>query len=103
MAQGPFEALRLTACPEGTLIEVKVVPGASRNRTAGVLGGRLKITVSRPAEKGAANQAVGRVLAAALGLRPHDVEITAGRTRPEKTLLVRGPGPEEIRRRLERC
>jgi len=102
MAQERFDALRLTARPEGTLIEVKVVPGSSRDRTAGVLGGRLKITVSRPPEKGAANQAVARVLAAALGAKPRDIEIAAGRTRPEKTLLVRGLGPEEVRRRLER-
>jgi len=77
------------------------VPGASRDRVSGVLGSRLKITVSRPAEKGAANQAVAEVLAKALALRPRDVELVNGQTNPEKSFLVRGLGVEEVRRRLD--
>ena len=47
------------------LIRVKVVPGASRAGIAGVLGDRLKVRVSAPAEGGRANKAVCAVIAAA--------------------------------------
>ena len=42
----------------GTVIPVKVVPGSSRDRIAGVLGDCLKITTSQPAEKGKANKGI---------------------------------------------
>lgn len=97
---GGYEQLHLAAHAGGTLIDVKVVPGASRDRVAGPLGMRLKVTVSRPPEKGAANRAVAELLAEALGLRARDVELAAGPTRPEKTFLIRGLDPAEVRRRL---
>jgi len=93
--------LRLAAAAGGTLLDVKVVPGASRDRVAGVLGARLKLTVSRPAEKGEANKAAAELLARALGLKARDIELVAGPAHPEKTFLARGLAPEEIRRRLE--
>jgi uncharacterized protein (TIGR00251 family) len=101
MAPGAYDPLHLSPHADGTLLDVKVVPGASRDRVAGLLGSRLKVTVSRPAEKGAANKAVADLLAGALGLRTRDVELAGGRTRPEKTFLVRGLAPAEVRRRLE--
>lgn len=87
--------------PEGTLIDVKVVPGSSRDRVAGVLGARLKLTVSRPPEKGAANRAAAALLARVLGLKTGDVELTGGAGRAEKTFLARGLDPGQVRRCLE--
>ena len=100
MSSSGLEQLHLVAHAAGCLIAVKAVPGASRDRVAGVLGTRLKITVSRPAEKGAANQAVAALLARAVGLKPRDVELVTGTANPEKTFLLRGLTPEEVRRRL---
>ena len=85
---------------DGAVVAVKVVPGASRESIVGPLGERLKVTVSKPPSKGAANEAVCALLAAALGVRASEVEILRGGTRPEKELLVRGVGPEEVRRHL---
>jgi len=51
------------------LIAVKAVPGAARDEIAGLLGERLKVRVAAPPEDGKANEAICRVLAAALGLR----------------------------------
>jgi hypothetical protein len=95
-----LEQLHLAPHAAGCLVAVKAVPGASRDRVAAVLGTRLKITVSRPPEKGAANLAVAEVLARALGLKARDVELVSGPTNPEKTFLVRGLAPDEVRRRL---
>lgn len=86
--------------PEGARVAVKAVPGASREKVAGPLGERLKITVRKPPEKGAANKAVAALLASALGLKASEVAILRGHARPEKEFLVRGLGPEEVRRRL---
>ena len=86
--------------PAGTLLAVKVVPGASRERIVGRLGDRLKVAVRKPAEKGAANAAVADLVAAALGVRSADVEILRGHTRPEKDILIRGLQPEEVLRRI---
>ena len=71
-------------------LRVKVVPGSSREAIAGRLGDRLKVRVSAPPEAGAANEAVCRLIAGALGVRARDVRITSGQTRPEKTLEIDG-------------
>jgi uncharacterized protein YggU (UPF0235/DUF167 family) len=64
------------------------------------LGERLKVTVRKPAERGAANRALCKLLADALGVRPGDVEVLRGEGRPEKDILVRGLAPDEVSRRL---
>ena len=70
------------------LICVRVVPGASGNGIAGVLGDRLKVRVSAPAEGGRANKAVCAVIATQLGVRPRQVSVESGHTSPEKLLRV---------------
>ena len=87
--------------PQGAVLAVKVVPGASRDKLAGALGEALKVATSAPPEKGKANQAVGKILAKALGADVRDVELVAGQTNPRKEFLVRGWSAREVRRRLE--
>ncbi|GAG43107.1 unnamed protein product, partial [marine sediment metagenome] len=66
----------------GAILAVKVVPGASRERIAGVLGDCLKITTPAAPEKGKANQAVAALLARALGVDKRDVELVTGQASP---------------------
>lgn len=82
-------------------LRIKVVPGSSREAIAGRLGDRLKVRVSAPPEAGAANEAVCRLLAEALGVRARDVRITAGHTRPEKTLEIDGVTQADVDRLIE--
>lgn len=84
----------------GTLVAVKVVPAASRDAIAGRLGARLKVTVRKPPERGAANKAACRLVAKALGLRAADVTLVSGPARPEKVLRVEGMEAAEVARRL---
>lgn len=90
--------LRVTS--QGVEISVKVVPGASRNRVAGLLGNSLKIAVSAPPEKGKANQNVVDLLAKTLGIKRNAIDIVAGHTQPMKTVLVTGITADEIHARL---
>ncbi|MCC7192907.1 MAG: DUF167 domain-containing protein [Phycisphaeraceae bacterium] len=80
----------LSTNPEGVIVQVKIVPRASKSRIAGILGGRLKILVAAPPEDGKANQAVCLLLAETLGIPSRDVIVEAGHTQPQKRLLLRG-------------
>jgi len=74
----------------GVELRVKVVPGASRDRIAGVLGDALKIQVSAAPEKGRANAAVKRLIADALGVATAAVKVSAGFTQSRKTIRIDG-------------
>lgn len=71
-------------------LSVKVVPGASRSRIAGRLGDALKIQVAAAPERGKANEAVIRLLAESLGVKPGQIELIAGQTQPRKTFRIAG-------------
>lgn len=73
---------------DGLILRLKVVPGASRDAVAGVLGGRLKVRVAAPPEAGKANAAVLALLARALGRK--DLRLIAGAASAEKTVLLPG-------------
>jgi len=86
--------------PEGgVLLSVKAVPGASRDEVVGRLGDRLKIRISAPPEGGRANQAIRRLLAKELGVKPGDVSVTAGETSAEKTVRIAGVSVEAVESR----
>jgi len=85
---------------DGALVAVKVVPGASRDKVVGPLGDRLKVQVRQPPEKGKANEALCRVLAGVLAVKPADVVVVRGQTRPEKEVRVCGLEAGDVRRRL---
>lgn len=76
-----------------TIIRLKVVPGASRNAIAGLLGDRLKVRVSAPPEGGKANKAICRVLANELGC---SVVIESGHGSPLKLARAIGIGPIQV-------
>ena len=84
----------------GVEFAVKVVPGASRTRLAGVLGAALKVAVSAPAEGGKANAAVCAFLADVLGARKGDVAVVAGHAQPRKRIRVAGAAIGPVRAAL---
>lgn len=93
-------ALQPTGNDRGVSLRVKVVPGASRSKVVGMLGDRLKLSVSAPPEAGKANKAVCKLLAGVLGVSPRDVAVVAGHTQPTKTIMVTGIGVEQASQRL---
>ncbi len=83
-------------------LEVKVVPAASRDGVAGWLGEALKVRVSAPPERGRANSAVERVVAAALGLPKGSARVVSGNTSPRKVLEISGLSESEVYARLSK-
>lgn len=73
-------------------VAVRVKPGASRARVGGAYGdGELVVAVNAPPVDGAANEAVLRAMADALGLRPRHVQLISGQTSRSKVLAVDVP------------
>ena len=94
--------IQLRQTPEGTIIAVKAVPGASRDKVVGVLGDALKLATSTAPEKGRANVALARTLAKALGMDKSAVTLHAGQTNPRKEFLLAGLDPQDVLARLAR-
>ena len=82
--------LHLTQHGCDVLLDVKVVPKSSRDRIVGELDGALKVAVSAAPERGGANRAVCRLIAAALDLRVQQVTVESGHANPRKTLRIAG-------------
>lgn len=96
------KGLELIDAEGGCRIPLRVKPAAKQDTLIGAYGGRLKMTVVAPPEKGKANVAVARVLAGALNLATSRVNVISGFTSQEKVVHVEGCSSEEVRGRLER-
>ena len=69
----------LTALAASGRVEVRVTPGARRDEIR-VEGDAVQVRVTSPPADGAANEAVLRLLAAALGRPPRDLTLLRGAT-----------------------
>ena len=78
-------------------IIVRVKPGSSRARVGGSYGGDGQLVVSvnaRPID-GAANEAVLRALAEALGVHTSQVTLLSGATARSKVVAISAPDQDE--------
>jgi uncharacterized protein len=89
-----------TAHRDGTALQIRLQPRARRTGVVGVVGERLKIAVSGPPVDGKANAELCRFLADTLGVPKSAVAILRGETSREKSVLVRGLVPAQVRERL---
>ena len=97
---GATMPMKLLQHAKGLILHVKVVPGASRDRIAGAYGEGIKVTVAKPPQAGAANEAVIELIAEPLRIHPANVQILRGHTNPRKQALIVGLTAEQIERRL---
>jgi uncharacterized protein (TIGR00251 family) len=72
------------------LVDVQVVPRASRVAVGPAVGDRLRVAVTAPPVDGAANAAVIDALARAFGVRRTAVRIVRGETGRRKTVAIDG-------------
>ncbi len=70
------------------IIEVKVNPKARLNKVEDDGAGGLIVWTTAPPDKGAANDAVARLIAEHLGLRPSAVQLYRGATNRKKLFKV---------------
>ena len=88
--------IRVTAEGNDVLVPVRAQPGASRERIVGEYRGALKIAVTRPPERGRANDAIAAALAKALGVRKAAVNLVSGAASRDKLFRVEGRTPEDV-------
>lgn len=74
---------------------MRVKPGARRNQVVAAYNGALKVEVSKPPEKGKANAAVSKLLAAFFDVTPSSVTVVAGASSQDKTILVSDLTPKQ--------
>ena len=79
----------------GLLLTVRVTPKSSRDEVTGLQAAAdgavsLAVKVTAPPDKGKANKAVIAVIAKAAGLPKSSLQLVAGETERNKTLLVTG-------------
>jgi uncharacterized protein (TIGR00251 family) len=92
--------IEITSHPQGAVLPVRAQARARRSEIRGPQAGALKVAVTQAPEKGKANKAIMDLLARQLGLRKSQLELLAGTTSSQKSLLVRGVTREELQQRI---
>ena len=91
----------LSTAKDGTLLNLRVSPGAKRASIEGPDGeAAIRLKVAAPPVGGKANAEVERFLAKLLGIPRSEVAVVRGVSSRDKTILVRGLGQAEIRELL---
>jgi uncharacterized protein (TIGR00251 family) len=88
----------IRAQDDAVLVDVLVVPNASRSQVVGIHGSRIKVRVAGPPEKGKANKAVADLLVQATSARRG--EVVSGRTHRHKTIKLWPADIETVRNAL---
>ena len=80
---------------EAVLVDVLVVPSASRSRIVGLHGDRVKVRISAPPEKGKANKELVSLVIAVTGA--HRATVVSGELSRRKTLELTGADVAAVR------
>jgi len=95
------KGIELTISGDGCRLRLRVAPGARRDRIVGPHGAALKLSVTSPPERGEANEAIVRLLAATLDLPVSQIRLVAGLRGKDKIAQIDRLSPDDLRRRLE--
>ena len=97
----PADAVLVVAAAGGVRLQLRVKPGGRSDRLLGPHDGALKLEVRAAPERGRANDAVVRLLAAILDIGRSQVGVVAGATGRDKVVVIGGISVAEVARRLE--
>ncbi len=75
---------------DGLMVFLHVQPGASRAAIVGLLDDRVKVSVTKKAVDGEANEAVRELLADSFNLKKAAVNLLKGDKSRQKTVLLKG-------------
>lgn len=95
-------SLAVRATGRGVEIGLKVVPRARKPGLDGLFDGRLKLRLASPPVDGKANREVVELVAELLDIKRDQVELIAGETSRQKTVLIVGVSAEDVQERLKR-
>jgi uncharacterized protein len=84
-----------------TRLRLRVSPGAACTELVGRHGDAWKVRVSAAPERGRANDAVVRLLAARLDVPRRSISVVSGGTTRDKVVELHGLDAAEVERRLE--
>jgi len=97
------DPVELQSRQTGIALPVRAQPRARKNAIVGAHAGCLKVAVTQAPEKGKANEAVVKVLAAGLNIRKQQITLIGGATSRQKTFLISGIDPRELQKRIADC
>ena len=86
----------MSAQSDGVLLSLRVVPRASRDRIAEVVGDAIKVRLQAPPVEGKANQALVRFLAEVLDVSAARVRIVGGERGRNKRVRIAGVTSEQV-------
>ena len=87
----------LTDTPDGAILNLRIVPRASKNAIQGEHGDALKVRLCAPPVDGAANAALIEFLADAFDLPRSRVQLLSGQTSRNKRVLLAGRPASQVR------
>ena len=99
----PSRQLDLKETAAGILLDVRAVPGSSRDKVLGIHANTLKIAVCAPALEGKANKSLIRILSKNLGIKRSRVSLHSGKTSRNKCFLLEEIGKEEAAKMIDKA
>ncbi|MFA6002368.1 MAG: DUF167 domain-containing protein [Thermoleophilia bacterium] len=91
----------LSRSADGTLLSVRVIPGAKKSKITGEAGGLLRVRLQAPPVEGKANRELLKLLARELDLKKRQVVLVRGEKSREKTVLLAGVTLSQAQDRLK--
>lgn len=85
---------------EAEIIKILVRPNSRQNSIEGLFEDRIKIKISKPAEKGKANKELIRFLSEKTGIPKRDIQITSGIKSNLKEIKIKKMEDENMASRL---
>jgi len=86
--------------PGGTVVEVRVIPRATKSALAGERAGAVLVRLAAPPVNGQANDALLVFLSGVLGLPRRALSIVHGDKARQKRVLITGMRPADVAARL---
>lgn len=85
---------------DGTLVTLRVKPRSSRNQLEGISEETLVVRLTAAPVDNAANEMLVKLIAEWLGVSKSNIQIVSGEHNRLKTVLIKGLGESDVRKRL---
>ena len=90
----------INASPDGTIVDVRVIPRARKSAIAGTRDDAVLVRLKAPPVDGAANDELIRVLADLLGVPQRNIQIVSGERSRGKRVRISGRTVADVERLL---